>query len=93
MTSEKDYNKHKTEKQLSQLKDRSDKEGVGTHSTSAHPFGPCTQYKRHSCGFGAPSPTARPAPGYAKRSVGDCSRKWKAQISTHEQYQHVIQLR
>ena len=35
MTSEKDYNKHKTEKQLSQLKDRLDKEGVGTHGTSA----------------------------------------------------------
>ena len=35
MTSEKDYNKDKTEKQLSQLKDRLDKEGVGTHGTSA----------------------------------------------------------
>ena len=35
MTSEKDCNKHKTEKQLSQLKDRLDKEGVGTHGTSA----------------------------------------------------------
>ena len=37
MTSEKDYNKHKTEKQLSQLKDRLDKEGVGTHGTSCPP--------------------------------------------------------
>ena len=35
MTSEKDCNKHKTEKQLSQLKDRLDKEGVETHGTSA----------------------------------------------------------
>ena len=37
MTSEKDYNKHKTQKQLSQLKDRLDKEGVETHGTSAPP--------------------------------------------------------
>ena len=35
MTSAKDYIKHKTEKQLSQLKDRLDKEGVVTHGTSA----------------------------------------------------------
>ena len=91
MTSEKDYNKHKTEKQLSQLKDRLDKEGVGTHGTSARllPVLPRLGHAPNTgviaAGFGHLLLQLDLHQVLLNAPVGDCSRvwnKWEAQFST-----------
>ena len=72
MTSEKDHNKHKTEQQLSQLKDRLDMEGVGTHGTSARLLPVLLRWAVHP--VQAPQPRGLGTFPYSSTCTRLCSR-------------------
>ena len=90
MTSEKDYNKHKTEKQLSQLKDRLDKEGVGDSRyicpppSCAAPLGraPCTGVTAAGFGHLPLQLDLHQVMLNAPWATVHVWNKWEAQIST-----------